>query len=70
MYLNCNNIIVICQEIHLATGTVSSIQSGSKKLLGKAYPIHALQIHGELIYAAGSSLDGSAVKVCQSQPNS
>jgi hypothetical protein len=57
------NIIVIFQEIHLATGTISNIQSGSKRLLGKAYPIHALQVHGELIYAAGSSLDGTAIKV-------
>lgn len=60
---NCDNIIVIFQEIHLATGTVSNIQIGSRKLLGKAYPIHALQIHGELIYAAGSSLDGTSIKV-------
>lgn len=60
---NGNNLIVIFQEIHLATGTISNIQSGSKRLLGKANPIHALKIHGELIYAAGSSLDGSAIKV-------
>lgn len=59
----CDNNIVIFQEIHLATGTISNIQSGSKRLLGKAYPIHALQVHGELIYAAGSSLDGTAIKV-------
>lgn len=51
------------QEIDLETGTVSTIQSGSKKLLGKANPIHALQIRGELIYAASSHLDGAAIKV-------
>ncbi|KAJ1393524.1 Zinc finger, RING/FYVE/PHD-type [Sesbania bispinosa] len=61
LYCGCHDSSV--QEIHLVTGTVSTIQSGSKKLLGKAYPIYALQIHGELIYAAGSSLDGSAVKI-------
>lgn len=62
---SCNDIIVIFQEIHLASGAVSTIQSGYKKLLGKANPIRALQIHGELMYAAGSSLDGSVVKVFQ-----
>lgn len=60
---SCDNIIVTFQEIHLPTGTVSTIQSGFKRLLAKANPIHALQIHGELIYAAGSSLDGSVIKV-------
>jgi hypothetical protein len=59
----CDNIIVIFQEIHLSTGTISNIQSGYKRLLGKSYPIHAMQIHGELIYAAGSSLDGTSIKV-------
>ena len=60
---SCHNIRVIFQEIHLATGTVNTIQSGYKRLLAKANPIHALQIHGELIYAAGSFLDGSSLKV-------
>ncbi|KAK7398962.1 hypothetical protein VNO78_10136 [Psophocarpus tetragonolobus] len=61
LYCGCHDSSV--QEIHLATGTVSAIQNGYKRLLGKANPIHALQIHGELIYAAGSSLDGSVVKI-------
>ncbi|XP_024627707.1 putative E3 ubiquitin-protein ligase LIN-1 isoform X2 [Medicago truncatula] len=61
LYCGCHDSSV--QEIHLATGTISNIQSGSKRLLGKAYPIHALQVHGELIYAAGSSLDGTAIKI-------
>ncbi|RZB95108.1 putative E3 ubiquitin-protein ligase LIN-1 [Glycine soja] len=61
LYCGCHDSSV--QEIHLATGTVNTIQSGYKRLLGKANPIHALQIHGELIYAAGSSLDGSAIKI-------
>ncbi|XP_061343897.1 putative E3 ubiquitin-protein ligase LIN [Gastrolobium bilobum] len=61
LYCGCHDSSV--QDIDLATGTVSTIQSGSKKLLGKANPIHALQIHGDLIYAAGSSLDGFAIKI-------
>ncbi|RDX92509.1 putative E3 ubiquitin-protein ligase LIN-1, partial [Mucuna pruriens] len=61
LYCGCHDSSV--QEIHLATGTVNTIQSGYKRLLGKANPIHALQIHGELIFAAGSSLDGSAIKI-------
>lgn len=40
----------IFQEIDLATGTLSSIQSGSRKLLGKSNPIHALKVHDGLIY--------------------
>ncbi|XP_020549522.1 putative E3 ubiquitin-protein ligase LIN [Sesamum indicum] len=51
------------QEIDLATGTLGIIQSGSKKLLGKAYPIYALEIHDGLIYAAGPSFDGANVKI-------
>ncbi|KAG5058777.1 hypothetical protein JHK86_013773 [Glycine max] len=61
LYCGCHDSSV--QEIHLATGTVNTIQSGYKRLLGKANPIHALQIHGELVYAAGSNLDGSAIKI-------
>ncbi|XP_058732275.1 putative E3 ubiquitin-protein ligase LIN-1 isoform X2 [Vicia villosa] len=61
LYCGCHDSSV--QEIHLATGTISNIQSGFKRLLGKSNPIHALKIHGELIYAAGSSLDGTAIKI-------
>ncbi|XP_045822566.1 LOW QUALITY PROTEIN: putative E3 ubiquitin-protein ligase LIN-1 [Trifolium pratense] len=61
LYCGCHDSSV--QEIHLATGTISNIQSGYKRLLGKAYPIHAMQIHGELVYAAGSSLDGTSIKI-------
>ncbi|KAJ4708471.1 RING-type E3 ubiquitin transferase [Melia azedarach] len=32
------------QEIDVATGTFATIQSGHRKLLGKANPIHALQV--------------------------
>lgn len=51
------------QEIDLVTETLTTIQSGSRKLLGKASPVHVIQIHDGLIYAATSSLDGTAVKV-------
>lgn len=51
------------QEIDLATGTLSTIQSGSRKLLAKANPVHALQVHAGQIYAATSTLDGAVVKV-------
>ncbi|KAK3041708.1 hypothetical protein RJ639_001518, partial [Escallonia herrerae] len=53
----------ILQEIDLATGTLSTIQSGSRKLLSKANPIYALQVHGGLIDSASSSLEGAAVKI-------
>lgn len=56
------------QEIDLATETIRVIQSGSRKILGKANPVHALQVHNGLIYAASSPLDGAAVKVsCRKQ---
>ncbi|KAK8980025.1 hypothetical protein V6N11_061245 [Hibiscus sabdariffa] len=51
------------KELDLASGTLSSIQSGSRKLLGKAHPIHALQVHNGLIYSASTALDGVAVKI-------
>ncbi|KAF1882737.1 hypothetical protein Lal_00002918 [Lupinus albus] len=61
LYCGCQDNSV--QEVDLAKGTFSTIQSGSKKLLGRANPIHALQVHGEFIYAASSSLDGSVIKI-------
>lgn len=51
------------QEIDLATGTLITIQGGYRKLLVKANPVHALQIHAGEIFAATSTLDGAAVKV-------
>ncbi|XP_038700840.1 putative E3 ubiquitin-protein ligase LIN isoform X1 [Tripterygium wilfordii] len=61
LYCGCHDSSI--QEIDLATGTFSSIQSGSRKLLGKNNPIHSLQVHSGLIYAASSGLDGAAVKI-------
>lgn len=54
----------LIQEIDLATGTLSTIQVGSRKLLGKANPIYSMQVRDGLLYSVGTSLDGAAVKVC------
>ncbi|KAI4346033.1 hypothetical protein L6164_013116 [Bauhinia variegata] len=61
LYCGCHDNSI--QELDLATDAVNNIQIGSKKLLGKANPIHAMKIHGEYLYAASSSLDGVTVKV-------
>ncbi|XP_062090820.1 putative E3 ubiquitin-protein ligase LIN-1 isoform X2 [Humulus lupulus] len=61
LYCGCQDSSI--QEIDLATETVGTIQGGSRKLLGKASPVHALQIYGDHIYAASTSLDGTAVKI-------
>ncbi|KAJ0031553.1 hypothetical protein Pint_13215 [Pistacia integerrima] len=61
LYCGCHDSSI--QEIDLATGTLGTIQIGSRKLLGKANPIHALQIHNGLIYSASSGLDGAVVKI-------
>lgn len=47
----------------MATGTLTIIQNGSRKLLGKGNHIYALQVHDGLVYTASSSLDGAALKV-------
>ncbi|RVW96266.1 putative E3 ubiquitin-protein ligase LIN-1 [Vitis vinifera] len=44
------------KEIDLATGTLSSIQSGTRKLLGKSNPVHALQIWSATNYSMVGSL--------------
>ncbi|KAI3495845.1 hypothetical protein L1887_38191 [Cichorium endivia] len=61
LYSGCQDNSI--QEIDLATGTLSSIQSGSRKLLGKANPVHALKVHDGLIYSASSSMEGTSLKV-------
>ncbi|KAM1046908.1 hypothetical protein PS2_026097 [Malus domestica] len=61
LYCGCNDSGV--QEIDLATGTLSTIQNGTWKLLTKANPIHVIQVHSGLIYTASSSIDGAAVKI-------
>ncbi|KAF8400830.1 hypothetical protein HHK36_014132 [Tetracentron sinense] len=61
LYCGCNDSSI--QEIDLASGTLSTIQTGSRKLLGKSNPIYAMQVHDGLIYSASTSLDGAAVKI-------
>ncbi|XP_021277287.1 putative E3 ubiquitin-protein ligase LIN isoform X1 [Herrania umbratica] len=61
LYCGCHDNSI--QELDLASGTLSTIQSGSRKLLGKAHPVHALQVHNGLIYSASPPLDGVAVKI-------
>ncbi|XP_022882444.1 putative E3 ubiquitin-protein ligase LIN-1 isoform X1 [Olea europaea var. sylvestris] len=61
LYCGCHDNSI--QEIDLVSGTIGNIQTGSKKLLGKAYPIYSLQVQDGLIYSAGPSLDGANVKI-------
>ncbi|XP_017611574.2 putative E3 ubiquitin-protein ligase LIN [Gossypium arboreum] len=61
LYCGCHDNSI--QELDLASGTLSTIQSGSRKLLSKAHPIHALQVHNGLVYSASTALDGVAVKI-------
>ncbi|KAJ9688383.1 hypothetical protein PVL29_014193 [Vitis rotundifolia] len=61
LYCGCHDNSI--QEIDLATGTLSSIQSGTRKLLGKSNPVLALQVHDGMIYSSSFSLDGAAVKI-------
>ncbi|XP_076913607.1 putative E3 ubiquitin-protein ligase LIN, partial [Bidens hawaiensis] len=61
LYSGCQDNSI--QEIDLATGTLSSIQSGSRKLIGKSYPVNALIVHDGLIYSASSSVEGTALKI-------
>ncbi|KAI3802908.1 hypothetical protein L1987_31055 [Smallanthus sonchifolius] len=51
------------QDIDLATGTLTSVQSGSRKLLAKGNRVNVLQVHDGLIYAASSSMEGTAFKI-------
>ncbi|KAI3934831.1 hypothetical protein MKW92_053903 [Papaver armeniacum] len=60
LYCGCTNYSI--QEVDLSKGTSATFFSGSKKLLGKQ-AIHALYIHGDLLFAGGSSVDGTVGKV-------
>ncbi|KAI3977596.1 hypothetical protein MKX01_000509 [Papaver californicum] len=61
LYCGCSDGCI--QEIDLASGTISTIQTGSRKLLAKAMPIYALQVRDGSIYSASSPLDGATVKI-------
>ncbi|KAJ0962586.1 hypothetical protein J5N97_027708 [Dioscorea zingiberensis] len=61
LYCGCQDSSI--QEIDLATGTVATIQSGNRKLLGKSNPVHTMRVHDGFLYTAGTSIEGAAVKV-------
>ena len=50
------------QEVDLCKSTTNTFYSGARKLLGKQ-TIYSLRIHDGLLYAGGSSVDGTAGKV-------
>ncbi|XP_073043789.1 putative E3 ubiquitin-protein ligase LIN-1 isoform X2 [Primulina eburnea] len=58
----CGSSGYTIQEVDLRTQTSSTFYSGAKKLLGKQ-TIHSLEIYGGLIFAGGTSADGTAGKV-------
>ncbi|KAK1417336.1 hypothetical protein QVD17_26463 [Tagetes erecta] len=61
--LYCGCLDNSIQDIDLASGTLTSVQSGSRKLLAKGNRVNVLQVHDGLIYAASSSMEGSAFKI-------
>ncbi|CAD6240689.1 unnamed protein product [Miscanthus lutarioriparius] len=65
LFCGCNDGSI--QEIDLASGTLGVIQSGSKRILGKASPVYALQVHDGLLYTgstpSSSSVDGGGTSV-------
>ncbi|KAI9192181.1 hypothetical protein LWI28_019302 [Acer negundo] len=61
VYCGCHDSSI--QEIDLATGTLGTIQTGYRKLLGKVHSVNALQVHNGLVYSASSALDGAIVKI-------
>ncbi|XP_027774066.1 putative E3 ubiquitin-protein ligase LIN-1 isoform X2 [Solanum pennellii] len=61
LYCGCADNSI--QDIDLPTGTINSIQSGSRKLLGKSSPIYAIQVHDGQLFSAATSLDGAVVKI-------
>lgn len=60
LYCGCSGYSI--QEVDLCKHTSSSFYSGAKKLLGKQ-TIYSLHIQGGLLFAGGSSVDGTAGKV-------
>ncbi|KAI3714645.1 hypothetical protein L6452_21603 [Arctium lappa] len=61
LYSGCKDNSI--QEIDLATGTLTSIQNGARKLLAKANRVNVLQVHDGMIYAASSSIEGTTFKI-------
>ncbi|XP_030445073.1 putative E3 ubiquitin-protein ligase LIN [Syzygium oleosum] len=60
LYCGCSGYSI--QEVDLAKSTSGTFYSGTRKLLGKQ-TIHSLLIHDSLLFAGGSSVDGTAGKV-------
>ncbi|XP_022933811.1 putative E3 ubiquitin-protein ligase LIN-1 isoform X2 [Cucurbita moschata] len=68
LYCGCHDSSI--QEVDLATGTVSYIHIGSRKLLGKPNIVQSLQIYDEQLFSASTTLDGAAVKIWSMSNNS
>ncbi|CAM0880521.1 unnamed protein product [Alopecurus aequalis] len=64
LFCGCNDGSI--QEIDLASGTLGVIQTGNKRILGKANPVYSLQVHDGLLYTGSTPLDGASVKIWNS----
>ncbi|KAA8537516.1 hypothetical protein F0562_027124 [Nyssa sinensis] len=60
VYCGCTGYSI--QEVDLCKYTSTTFYSGARKLLGKQ-TIHTLLVHNGLLFAGGSSVDGTAGKV-------
>ncbi|CAK8572923.1 unnamed protein product [Lathyrus sativus] len=60
LYCGCSGYSI--QEVNLSKCTSTSFFTGTRKLLGKQ-TIHSLQIHGDFLFACGSSVDATAGKI-------
>ena len=50
------------QEADLQKSTTTTFYSGTRKLLGKQ-SINSIRVHDDLLFAGGTSVDGTAGKV-------
>nr|GMC54899.1 putative E3 ubiquitin-protein ligase LIN-1 isoform X1 [Ipomoea batatas] len=60
LYCGCTGYSI--QEVDLSTYTTTTFYTGTKKLLGKQ-TILSLEIHKDVLFAGGSSVDGIAGKI-------
>ncbi|XP_024985435.1 putative E3 ubiquitin-protein ligase LIN-1 [Cynara cardunculus var. scolymus] len=60
VYCGCSDFSI--QEADLQKSTTTSFYSGTRKLLGKQ-SINSISIHDDLLFAGGTSVDGTAGKV-------
>ncbi|XP_024026587.1 putative E3 ubiquitin-protein ligase LIN-1 [Morus notabilis] len=60
LYCGCSGYSI--QEVDLCSYTSHTFYSGTRKLLGKQ-TIYSLQIHDGVLFATGSSVDGTAGKI-------